>query len=446
MNEYLELLLEQIRCKKARSYVREEMKGHMEEQIQENIQAGMDRETAEKAAVRDMGDPVEVGISLDRIHRPRVAWGMILFICGISITAILIHRLLASRSMMQDIVAESSENYFFYVILGLAVMILLHFADYTRLARFSRIIGAALIALCVFTIFGGVKAAGVGGYLITPFGMIAVRVLVLLYVPVYGGILYKYRGSGYKGLLKALLWMALPCLLVLRFPSMMTAFMMSVSMLVMLTVAVRRGWFQVRKKAVIAALWGVPSAVTVIGILARYAAGLISGYQMERIRAFLGKSSDYTYTFDILRAAMSGQLYGDNQIVLEKMDGWNSDYILAYLSASYGNLAGVILCCISVILVILVFGIVFRQKNQLGQMMGCGCGILFALSILLNILMNAGMLPTAMTFLPFFSAGGSYVVLSYALMGIVLSIYRYKSIYPAYTSLPSVKVDMTIPS
>lgn len=440
MNEYLNLLLEQIRCKRARAFVREEIQGHLEEQIGENMQMGMDREAAEKAAVTDMGDPVEVGISLDRIHRPQIAWGMILFVCGISIAGILIHRLLAGRAMMQDAVTEISENYFCYVILGMAVMILLHLADYTRVARFSRIIGAALTALCVLAVLDGPGPGGISGYL----GKIGIRVLILLYVPVYGGIIYKYRGSGYRGLLKALIWMVLPCVPVFRFPSVMTVIMMLVSMLLMLTIAVRKGWFQVRKKAVIAALWGVPSAISVIAVLAGYFGGLIFGYQLDRIRAFLGQESEYIYQINILRAAASGQFYNGNKIVLEKMDGWNSDYILAYLSASYGKLIGVILCCVSVILVILVFGIVFRQKNQLGQMIGCGCGILFAVSTLLNILINFGMFPTSMTFLPFFSAGGSCVVLSYALMGIVLSIYRYKSIYPAYTSLPSVKVDVQL--
>ena len=42
MEEYLKILLEQIRCKKARPYIRQELQDHMEDQIEENIQAGMD--------------------------------------------------------------------------------------------------------------------------------------------------------------------------------------------------------------------------------------------------------------------------------------------------------------------------------------------------------------------------------------------------------------------
>ena len=66
MDEYLKTLLEQIRCKKARPYVKQEFQDHIEDQIEANMQAGMDREQAEREAVRDMGDPVETGISLDR--------------------------------------------------------------------------------------------------------------------------------------------------------------------------------------------------------------------------------------------------------------------------------------------------------------------------------------------------------------------------------------------
>ena len=47
MDEYLKTLLEQIRCKKARPYVKKELQDHIEDQIEANMQAGMDREQAE---------------------------------------------------------------------------------------------------------------------------------------------------------------------------------------------------------------------------------------------------------------------------------------------------------------------------------------------------------------------------------------------------------------
>ena len=92
MEEYIKVLLEQIRCKKAHAAIREELCTHMEEQTADNMAAGMSREEAEAAAVKDMGSPVETGISLDRIHRPQMAWGILGLMAVITLLAnVLMH-------------------------------------------------------------------------------------------------------------------------------------------------------------------------------------------------------------------------------------------------------------------------------------------------------------------------------------------------------------------
>ncbi len=50
--EYLHILEKQIRCRKARSQVTEEIRGHMEEQEAFYISEGMTREEAEEEAVK----------------------------------------------------------------------------------------------------------------------------------------------------------------------------------------------------------------------------------------------------------------------------------------------------------------------------------------------------------------------------------------------------------
>lgn len=73
--EYMETLKEQIQNKRARSLVAEEIRGHIEEQAKEYQAEGMSKEDAEREAVRQMGDPVETGCALNRIHRPGVSVG-----------------------------------------------------------------------------------------------------------------------------------------------------------------------------------------------------------------------------------------------------------------------------------------------------------------------------------------------------------------------------------
>lgn len=62
------------------------------------------------------------------------------------------------------------------------------------------------------------------------------------------------------------------------------------------------------------------------------------------------------------------------------------------------------------------------------MMMGYGCGMVFFVSVFWNVLVTLGLVFPTYTFLPFFSYGGVTMVVTYILLGIVLSIYRYKNV------------------
>ena len=70
--DYLELMTGQIRCKKMCPVIAKEVEDHIEDQKQVFMAEGMKEEEAEKAAVEEMGDPVEVGVEMDQIHRPKM--------------------------------------------------------------------------------------------------------------------------------------------------------------------------------------------------------------------------------------------------------------------------------------------------------------------------------------------------------------------------------------
>ena len=63
--EYLKSLTEQIRTKRARTMVAEEVEAHIEDQKQDFMAHGLGEEEAESMAVVEMGDPVEAGVKLD---------------------------------------------------------------------------------------------------------------------------------------------------------------------------------------------------------------------------------------------------------------------------------------------------------------------------------------------------------------------------------------------
>lgn len=69
------------------------------------------------------------------------------------------------------------------------------------------------------------------------------------------------------------------------------------------------------------------------------------------------------------------------------------------------------------------------QKNQLGMIIGYGCGIVFMLQFAMTVAVNLGLLPPTSIVLPLFAgSGGGTIITSYILLGLTLSIYRYKDI------------------
>lgn len=245
-----------------------------------------------------------------------------------------------------------------------------------------------------------------------------VQKLMLFYVPIYGAILYKYHGWGYKGLVRAILWLIAPVILVYSLPALRTACVMLVTMLTMLTIAIKKDWFTVRKKRTICGIWAVFLTAPIAAFLGMYLRNRLAEYQIARIQAMFSSGSETDYLTKMLHSLWrQNKLIGKSKSdVTGILPAFNADYILTYLSSVYGIIAAILLCCVLAVLIFAVFNTALRQKNQLGMMMGCGCGIVFLISFLINVLENLGVFPQSITFLPFFSAGGSCVVnsVSYA--------------------------------
>ncbi|WP_051594134.1 permease prefix domain 1-containing protein [Butyrivibrio sp. AE3003] len=100
MEEYIKKLLEQVRFEKAHKAIGDEIRAHIEDQAEANISEGMDKETAEKRAVEDMGDPVETGIALDKVHRPQMAWGVIVAVLAVAIVGAIFQFLLRNDQVL----------------------------------------------------------------------------------------------------------------------------------------------------------------------------------------------------------------------------------------------------------------------------------------------------------------------------------------------------------
>ena len=427
MEEYLNNLLDQIRCRKAHAAIREELESHISDQIEDNMKAGMTREEAEKAAVCDMGDPVTTGISLDQIHRPKMARQMIVLMAVIMFAGVLIHWMMGAPVACMQTIS------------GFCLMFFICHLDYTRIAAIAKVIAAGIILVGIYALFFGVRFGGNIFVASLLWFRISMFSFLMLYVPVYGAILYSYYGEGYKGLVKAALWAVPPLFIALMMSSLTLFLILSVCMISLLVLAVVKKWFQVKQKGVVIGAAILVLAITGILQIAN------APYQMDRIRNFLAGDVESNYVTKVLKNCFTGSiLIGKGVEELKTtLPDYNNSFILAYLTGTYGYIICTAVCAVLVLLIVAIFSIVFRQKNQLGMMMGFGSGMILFTNIAINLLENFGILPTSQTFLPFFSKGGSCMYVCYILMGVILSVYRYKDVYSVH--LPKRKGRARLP-
>ena len=459
MEEYIEKLLSQIRCKKARPYIEAEIRGHIEDQITENMSNGMTKDDATVNAVKDMGDPIEVGISMDKIHKPMIAWKMLLIVGIISVLAILVQWKFVlninnnianfgsiTHATQVDGVFTSDggviENIMDYhysigefvrdIIVGLIVMSLLYFLDYTFIAKYARIIGCAMMICGLYTVMFGVEVNGAHYYIMNI--PISAASFMMFFIPIYGAILYKYRGGGIGSIFKCIVWLIIPVFVTLRIPSTGVAGIMMVCMLTQLTTAVCKGWFKVNKKICIASLWSIFMLLPIIILFVMASLHMFADYQMARLRSWLSLSGESSYMITQIRAYTNDvNLFGKSaKDIIGQIPDLNRDYVFTYVLNTYGSIAAMLVIAVLAVLIVCIFGAAIRQKNELGLVMGVGCGMVLLMNAVINILCAIGILPPASSFLPFFSAGGSNLILCYAFIGIVMSIYRYKNVYPKY--------------
>ena len=191
---------------------------------------------------------------------------------------------------------------------------------------------------------------------------------------------------------------------------------------------------------IIAVMWmgGVPRKVIAAVLAVCVVGGLIAifgtGYRAGRL-VFLDPWNDgeggYGTGYNIIRsyyALSEGGLFGvglgNSHEKFQYLFASESDFIFAVIGEELG-LVG------AMAVVLLFFGVLFaglsiaeRSDDEIGTMVAGGCTVMLVFQAFLNIACVIGVFPTTGKPLPFISAGGSSMLASFILLGLILSVSR----------------------
>lgn len=439
--EYLHIVTDQIRCKKARPDVKTELEAHIMDQMEDYRNEGMKEQEAMERAILEMGDPVEVGVELDRIHRPKMSWEILLLVGILGGIGVFLQFALWRGG---NATAQPNRQLMFHIA-GFLLMLGVYFMDYSILGKYARQIGILFCGVMILVASLGHLASTGGTFIMIGRLVISVPLVMYLYVPIFGAILYSYRNAGYEVLWKSALWLAIPIWVDLRC-SLVHTFCMLFICLFMFSIAVWRQWYQIARKEVLISMW-VCLWILIAGGVIVAAGGWMQPYMIERIWAFLQRSNIYTQDMMQNIFAQSrwiGKSVSCMEFLESSLPGFNSELILTSVMACFGILPGILTVLIYLMMIWKIFGVSKKQQNQLGTMIGYGCGLVFATQVAYSILTYLRVLRISSVILPFLSVTGGGTLVAYLLMGMVLSVCRYKNIplHPEKSRLPRIRITI----
>ena len=328
---------------------------------------------------------------------------------------------------------EIGDSYYYlkrqllFAVVGLAIMLAVSYFDYHHFHRFSALIlGVSYFALVVVLLIPsetGVKRwIGIGDYGIQASEI--TKFAIILFLAHWGSRYYDKMHTLKYGVLPGAAVFVSTAILLLLEPHYSCIVIVALLTVIMLFIS------GIRLKYL--AIAGVMLAGA---ILLLWATGLLT-YAMDRMDGW-GKALEYIdetqwqqtwQTRNSLYAIGSGGLFGlglgqSRQKYLYLPEPQN-DFVFAIVCEELGLIGAVAVLLVFALLVWRGVVISLRAKDRFGKLLGIGLISQIGLQVILNILVITDWLPNTGISLPFFSYGGSSLLMLLFQMGIILSISR----------------------
>ncbi len=306
--------------------------------------------------------------------------------------------------------------------LGLVGMLAVISFDYHWLDRYGYLIFVGSMVLLLLVAVLGSSGGGARRWInMGPVSLQPSELAKLGLVIALSSVLHRYVGEKrllLRHLPLPLIMVALPAVLILKQPDLGTAIVLCLSAGAILMAA----GFRLR--------WVVPILAVVLPVLP-YLWNHLKPYQQRRVLMFFNPDADPLGAgYHIIQSKIaigSGMLYGKGylhgtQNRLNFLPEQHTDFIFAVFAEEWGFMGACVLLTLYVALLSRCFIVISRARDPFGVLLAFGVTASIFGQVLVNIAMAAGALPVVGVTLPFFSYGGSSLLVSMMAIGVLLNI------------------------
>lgn len=313
---------------------------------------------------------------------------------------------------------------------GLAAALLVLAAPYGRVVQWAPVLYGAGLAALVLVLFKGTGQSagrwiGIGAFRVQPSEFMKPILVVMLAAT----LRYSTEHRRLGGLVKPVALTLVPFLLVMRQPDLGTAILF-----VPIAFALLFGAGARLRHLAILATGGLVAA----GLLA-LVPGVLKDYQRDRIFGFLAQHGDSAAAKTLERSQNHQSYQGRIAIGLGGLTGVaddeggpeeatrdvperHSDFVFAVFAAKHGFVGVTLLFLLYAAFLGALLSVASRLREPSGRFLAVGLFAMFAIQVVVNLAMVAGLLPVVGVPAPFLTYGGSSLLVSWLSIGLLLAV------------------------
>ncbi|MDN3018346.1 FtsW/RodA/SpoVE family cell cycle protein [Paenibacillus sp. BSR1-1] len=411
---FLNEVTDQIKSKEAKKFVAVELGYHLKETKKVWIEKGLSESEAEIKAVEQMGSPVKLGQQLNKLHKPKVDWLLvILFVTTLGLGFLPLFSL-----------GYMNEGHFstFKIIIALisgtaALGIML--IDYRKWKKHGWVFYAfGMLILLLLRFFSNTTVNGLPLLRIPP-----ITIESLMAVPFFFLAWASFLSNTRLKVWQFGILLLIPVFFFLALPSVSNTYIYTVMVFVML-------WWSTFNRRTVLFIWAFSfSSLLLLGVISW---NTLKDYQLVRFLAFLNPEKYYDgpgYLIlrvkDLLSNAGWFGNHTDKQVFIPEA---HTNFVFVSFTYYYGWLFAIALVVILSLFVARIIVVMNKIHDPFGKLLLIGAVALYAVQLGTNVGMSLGVVPLISMSLPFISYGLMPTLLNAILIGVVLSVYRRKDI------------------
>ncbi|MCC2325956.1 MULTISPECIES: FtsW/RodA/SpoVE family cell cycle protein [Bacillus cereus group] len=393
-----------IKSKEAKSFVATELDFHLKQAKNTWIEKGLSEEIAENKAVEQMGSPIKLGQELNKLHKPKVDWFLlILLVAAMGLGFLPIIALGHTNDLLM--------NKVIFVIIGIATAIGMMLLDYRKLERLGWLFYT--IGVLILLTLKCFPTGYVIGEAIIKIGPI--KIDCLMTIPFFFLAWASFFNNSRLKFMHLLMLYVFSLYLFLITSVLVPIFIYITMVFVML-------WWSKLGKKTAWLITMLPIFLFIIRDLFSWSA--VKEYRIARILGFINPAHDQ---WDLrLQEAMSSAGWFGTYGNIKSIPAAHTDFVFASLTYYYGYVLALVLVIILSLFAVRIMNIAYIINDGYGKLLLVGGVTLFIIHFICNVGMILGLLPRTSISLPFISYGLIPTLFHAFIMGIVLSVYRRK--------------------